>query len=499
MSPLSHFLLVCTLLLPCLGVAVAAPRAAVSKAAPAAADRKASGTIEERHAALRDSYAEKLADLAAWADGQSLTAEAQIARDWLPAAEPNRIMLACRPAPDDASRKALASTSADWRERFGKLRSPQAAALFDLAAEAAGSGHAADAFPLLVEVIREEPDHEKARQILDYENFKGRWLTPFEVAKARDGQVWHAKFGWLPAAHVPRYEAGERYYNNRWIKAAEEQRLRGRSGKGWDIVTEHYNIHTTHSLEAGVQLATRLERLYDAWQQLFASFYATDEQLARRFKLKAATPGAPQRHRVVYFRDRGEYVQALHKQEPNIGVSVGYYSAPKKMAYFYAADKEDLANLNHEATHQLFTEIRHSARDMGRDGNFWAVEGIACFMESLAEANGWHFVGGEDAERLIAARHRLLVDSFYVPLAELTTMSIEQLKVDPNIATLYSQATGLTYFLMFADDGRYRSALVAYLSAIYRGEDRAGTLAELCQSTNEELNAQYREYLKSIK
>lgn len=471
-------------------------------AAPAAAGRRESKEISAQHAALHASYAEKLAELAAWAEGQQLTDEAQIARDWLPAEEPNRITLACRPAPDDATSETLTSTSAEWRERFAALRAEQAKALFDLAVEAADHGHAADAFPLLVEVIREQPDHEKARQILGYEKYKGDWLTPFEVAKAREGQVWHAKFGWLPAAHVARYEAGERYYNNGWIKADEEQRLRGGSrkgSKGWDVVTEHYNVHTTHSLEAGVQLATRLERLYDAWQQLFASFYATDEQLVRRFRMQAATSNTPQRHRVMYFRDRDEYVQALERKEPNIGVSAGYYLAAKKTAYFYAVDEADLTNLNHEATHQLFNEVRPAVRDMGRDGNFWVVEGIACFMESLTEAHGWHLVGGNDAERLIAAQHRLLVNDFYVPLAELTTMSMDRLKVDPNIATLYSQATGLTYFLMFADEGRYRAALIAYLSAIYRGRDRAGTLAELCRSNYDELDAQYRDYLKSVK
>jgi hypothetical protein len=487
-------------IVPGLGANGLIPRAAAAEVAstPSGARPSPKINIGAEHAALHAAYAEKLAELAAWADGRQLTAEAQLTRDWLPAVEPNRLALACRPTPDDATLEPFASTSAAWRERFGKLRTAQGAALFDLAVKAAGHGHAAEAFPLLVEVIREQPDHEKARRILGYEKYEGRWLTPFEVAKARDGQVWHAKFGWLPAAHVARYEGGERYYNNRWITVDEEQRLRGSSRKGWDIITEHYNIHTTHSLEAGVQLARRLERLYDAWQQLFASFYATDEQLARRFNLQAATRSTPQRHRVMYFRDRDEYLQALERKEQNIGVSTGYYLAAKKTAYFYAEEKADLENLNHEATHQLFTEIRPSARDMGRDGNFWVVEGIACLMESLTEAHGWHLVGGNDAERLVAAQHRLLVNDFYVPLAQLTTMSMDQLKVDPNIATLYSQATGLTYFLMFADDGRYRAALVAYLSAIYRGQDRAGTLTELCRSNYEELDAQYRDYLKSI-
>ena len=80
-----------------------------------------------------------------------------------------------------------------------------------------------------------------------------------------------------------------------------------------------------------------------------------------------------------------------------------------------------------------------------------------------------------------AAQHRLLVDEFYVPLTADGDVD-GPTEADPNIATLYSQASGLTYFLMFADDGRYRGApLIAYLSAVYQGRDRAGTLAEMCR------------------
>jgi hypothetical protein len=459
--------------------------------------RVVSGDIGTRHAAARVKFAKKLAELAEWADGQNLPAEAKISRSWLPAAEPNRIALACRPAPGDTA-ELPESSSDEWRARFQKLRTAQAAELFALAEEAAEHGHAAAAFPLLVEVIRDEPGHERARKILGYELHEGRWLTPFEIAKANDGQAWDSRFGWLPAKYVTRYEAGERYYNNRWITAEEDQRSRADPRKGWDVVTEHYNIHTTHSLEEGVRLATRLERLYDAWQQMFTGFYATDAQLARRFKLQAATHTMPQRHRVMYFRDREEYIKALEKEEPGIRVSTGYYLANKKTAYFYAGDEDGETNLYHEATHQLFTELGKTVRDMGRDGNFWAVEGIACFMESLTEGGGWHLLGGSDAVRLQDARHRLLVDNYYVPLAELTALGMEQLKRDPNIAMLYSQSAGMTYFLMFADHGRYRAPQVAYLAAIYRGAARPGTLAEVCRSTNEELDDQYRTYLESV-
>ncbi len=453
--------------------------------------------LRARHAELRAAYRVKLAELAAWAEQQRLPEESQLARDWAPPPQPSQIQLACRPAPWEQKEPSLDSSSAEWRERWQQLRAIQAAALFDLAKEAVENGHAADAFAWLVEVIRENPAHAEARKILGYEKQDGKWLTPFEASKAREGQIWHPRFGWLPSAHVARYEKGERFYNNRWLKAEDEERLRAR--KGWDIVTEHYSVRTTHSLEEGVRLATRLERLYDAWQQLFAGFVATDEQLARRFYGQAATRSTPLRHKVVYFRDRDEYVHALVRDEPNIGISTGFYIAAKREAYFYATAEEDDSNLYHEATHQLFNETRRAVRTLGQDANFWVVEGVACYMESLAEANGWHLLGGENAQRLRDAVHRRIEDDYYLPLAELVTLGMNRLKQDKNIAVLYSQASGLTYFLINYENGRYRDALMAYLAAIYQGRYRPGTLAELCHSNEEELDDQYRQYIESLK
>jgi hypothetical protein len=61
---------------------------------------------------------------------------------------------------------------------------------------------------------------------------------------------------------------------------------------------------------------------------------------------------------------------------------------------------------------------------------------------------------------------------------------------------LYSESSGLTYFLMYAQGGRYRDALVDYLAAIYAGRDRPDTLAELTQTPFADLDGQYREFLK---
>ena len=153
----------------------------------------------------------------------------------------------------------------------------------------------------------------------------------------------------------------------------------------------------------------------------------------------------------------------------------------------------------HEATHQLFYESRPVVPDVGQKANFWIVEGIAMYMESLRQEDGFYVLGGFGDERMHAAQYRLLQDKFYVPLAEFTAYGRERLQADPRIATLYSQAAGLANFLVYYDGGRYRDALVAYLVAVYTGRDGPDTLAKLTGIDYSTLDKQYREFMEGGK
>ena len=475
------------------------------------------GEVPPSLAELNKHYAAQLAELSAWCDQQGLAHEAEVTRCWLPPDDPLRLFVAtpsassgtssgtssngsadATPATADATVKEAQPVSATFRERLEKLRKTQAAALFDLASKAAANRQPREALALVSQVLREDPDHALARRIMGYGRHDDRWLTAFEVRKSRDGQVWDERFGWLPREHVARYEAGERYYAGGWRSAADDAKAHADMRNPWVVGTEHYVVRTNHSLEEGVRLAARLERLYAIWDQVFLGFVATEEQLARRFQGQAGQAAEPRRHKVVYYRSHDEYVRALEKDQPNIGITSGYYWGDKREAYFFAGEQADDSNLYHEATHQLFSETRPVVRDIGRDANFWIVEGVACYLESLQLRDGWSSLGGADSVRLRDARHRLLEDKFYVPLAEFTGYGMDRVQHDERIALLYSQASGLTHFLLHYDHGRYRAALAPYLAAVYTGRDRAGTLAELTGARYEDLDRQYREFLQGI-
>src|SRR5262245_31525491 len=125
-------------------------------------------------------------------------------------------------------------------------------------------------------------------------------------------------------------------------------------------------------------------------------------------------------------------------------------------------------------------------------------------MESLEERRlldgepygSYVTLGGENAGRVPAARKRLLDDGFYVPLRELVAMGREEFQPDQRISAIYSQISGQAFFLMQSDSARYRAALMDYLTALYAGHAALNTLEKLTGAKFEDLDRQYREFMK---
>ena len=281
--------------------------------------------------------------------------------------------------PADASAKVV-----EWNARLGRLRHEQAVALFEIARRAARAGRATTAFELALAAVQASPDYEPTRRLFGYQKFHDQWRTPYEVKKLRSGFVWSDKFGWLSKANLHRYEQGQRFCDGRWITAAEDAERHRDIQLGWDVETEHYTIRTNHSLEAGVAMGVKLERLHRLWRDMFICYWASEADVIAMFDGRPRPPSRPlPRHNVVYFRDRDDYLRALRAGLPNIDVTVGVYVDRMRRAYFFADKQNDDRTLYHEATHQLFHESRPVAPEVGWKTNFWIVEGIAMYMESL--------------------------------------------------------------------------------------------------------------------
>lgn len=451
---------------------------------------------------LRAKYAADIKKLADWCDENGLGDEARKTRLAIGPNDPHKLFVPVLPdevgppdPPAGASPKAL-----EWHKRFWQIRREGAVSFFDLARRAVRGGRAGLAFDLALASIQANPDCEPVRRMFSYQKYGGRWRTIYEVRKLRSGNVWSDKFGWLPKGRLHKYGQGERYLAGRWISAEEDAQRHADINTGWDIETEHYSIRTNHSIEAAVAVGKKLETLYRLWRQMFVRYFCSQADMVSLFDGRGRPgSGARPKFHIVLFRDRDDYNRSLRASMPNIGISTGVYVESMRRAYFFVGPDSDDRTLYHEATHQLFHESRPVVNGVGSKSNFWIVEGIAMFMESLRSEDGFHILGGFDDERVHAARYRLLHDDFYVPLGELVDFSMVKLQEDPRIAKLYSQSAGLTNFLVFYDGGRYRDAVVSYLLAVYTGRANRSTLSRLTGTDYPTLDEQYRQFLKGNK
>ena len=373
---------------------------------------------------------------------------------------------------------------------------------------AAEAGDIGKALQLTSQVVALDVDHAGARRVLGYRRVGETWAGSYAARRLQRGEIWSPKFGWIKAEDLPRYEAGERPLGSRWISVDEEAARHATIDKGWQIRTDHFRVTTNHSRAAAARLATRLESLYQVWQQLFGAYHLKSSQLLTRFDGKEASGYRSKPFEVVYYRTRDEYNAALRRKQPRIEMTLGIYFDDLRETHFFAGDSnteggQDPGTIYHEAVHQFFHESRRAARSVGASSNAWLIEGVACYFESLTEHQDesgvrYFTIGTPAAGRLPAARHRLLVNDYYVPLAELSALGIKEFQQRSDLPRLYSQSAGLATFLMHYEKGKYRSALAKTLQLLYAGRDKPSTLADQTGQNFAELDRQYRQFLESL-
>ena len=382
--------------------------------------------------------------------------------------------------------------------------SDEADQLYQRARKACEAGDVGDALRLATQCVAADPDHTDARRVLGYRRIGNLWAGNYAARRIERGETWHSKFGWIKTEDPPRYEAGERPFGRRWVTAEEDARRHTKIDDGWKIRTDHFRITTNHSRQEASQLATQLESLYQIWNQLFGGFHLKPTDLLKRFDGKATSGYRSKPFEVVYYRTRDEYNATLLQQQPRIEMTLGIYFDLRHKTHFFAGDQQDAGTITHEAVHQFFNESGHAIRKVGASQNAWLIEGVACYFESLAEhreaATGdrTFTIGTPTAGRLPAARHRLLVNDFYVPLAELSALGLKGFQQRSDLPRLYSQSAGLVTFLMHYQEGVYRPALVETLQRLYAGRDRVSTLEDLTGRSFVELDREYRKFIEAL-
>jgi hypothetical protein len=397
----------------------------------------------------------------------------------------------------------------EWQVALAITRKQYAKELFDLARAAFQAGEISHCYDLVREVVEHDPDHGAARNLLGYTRYNNQWVSPYAAGKLKAGQVWDARFGWVPKTHLPRLDQGERLWKGQWLPADEATKYRQDWANAWEIETEHYLVRTNTSLERGAALADKLEKLYAIFFRVFAGFFSPRDQMALLFdsanrrtafgKLDDPSRRPARRFRVHFYRTREQYLEALRPHvKSGLDITTGIYVPATRTAYFFPDERLDESTVMHEATHQLFSETREHQQGIGSRGNYWAIEGIACYMESLRDRDDRVELGGWDAPRLKVGRARIVKRDTYVPIDKLVRLGMDDFQ-GPAVYALYTEAACLCHFLMHYDSGRYREALVRLLEQVYLGQANFNTLAELTGTDYSQLEREFQEHVTGQK
>ena len=398
-----------------------------------------------------------------------------------------------------------------WFAALNRLRTHYSNEIFSFVEQYGEKKRGYDVVACVLTTLYVNPDHEKARKFFNYTLKEGRWMSRWELQQQEKGLVETPEFGWLPAENVERYEKGERWYKRQWISAKEEEKKILASASGWRIETEHFSILSRASLERGVEIGRLLEAYYQAWSRLFYRVIASETQWNSRLYVNSEI--VAKRHKIIIYRNREEYLRELKKHDSNVSLSVGGYFPGLRCTFVYEPSEEDdidlLPLLFHETTHQLFEECSTSAQNRfkidfqsrAKTANFWVIEGVAVYAETF-KINSSKSVatlgGGKKFFRIQCAFESLFVDEDFIPLREYVGLSREEFQNRRDIATLYSEAAGLTYFFMHYDNGVYRDAFVSYLYQVYQGLDTQDSLEKATGKTFEELENEYVSFMQAI-
>ncbi len=475
-------------------------------------------------ASLDEAFAASIADLSRRAAAAGCTPLADMITGWRPTvADGTQLVVAIPPTIEQPAGCDTPEQEAVWNDFLAARRS-HAAGLFEHAMHAAAahdrpqprgerpirsdpdapplSQQSCEAVRLVHLVLRDDPDHARAREAGGWVRRGDTWTWPETARRLDRGEAFDPAFGWMPASKLERYRRGERSDRGRWIDAADDE-ARDRDVKhGREYHADHWDILFTSGMADAAALAERLEETRMVWRQVFGGFAVEPAELERRIggrgRVAVKSP-----HATILCSSRRQYLDELQAFEPRLGMTNGIYWTPTKTIWFFndaAADppEPNVTTIHHEATHQLFTESRADTERLrelaGARCGFWAIEAAACYLETIRPIPGGWLVGGREAGRAVAARERL-DDGFFMPLAELTAMGRETLQADERLPQIYSQLGGLADFFMNGEGGRYREAFVEYLVRVYTGTAAPDTLSRLCRRSYADLDASYHHHL----
>lgn len=394
--------------------------------------------LKQRYQRAHQSLGQELDELAEICRQQKMPAEAATSLEWKIVRDPNRQYIFLPPSQQESeSDLELTDLQKKFFQRLKSIKESYAAQLFELARQAIEKEMGPEAYQWLHEALVFDPEHAATRSALGFrKNATLGWVRSAKPTTARIARTRQKAIGW-------------------------------EKGTYWEINSPHFKIYSAAGEQAGLALAEELEQTYWVWRQIFFRYWSNSRQLARWLAGDSADKSGSRQYQVILFRDKAQYVADLAAVD-NIEISSGYYSEDQRASFFYWEDNIPIDTWRHEIVHQLLQENAGSNKSVADRGHAWWVEGIAMYFESMLVNPHCIVLGGFDASRMQYARLRFQREGFFVPMVELDALSREELQSNPNIKRIYTQASGVTQFLMAGEAGRYRDSFLQLIKSFYK-------------------------------
>lgn len=218
-----------------------------------------------------------------------------------------------------------------------------------------------------------------------------------------------------------------------------------------------YTVQTNLSVEEARPIALHMDAVYAEYARRFASFRALD---------KEAMP-------LYLLRKQADYEALLKSNGINATNTGGMFFVQRSsiktfqgLATFVEgrSRSETYAVLQHEGFHQF------AFRHIGDELPTWVNEGLAQYFEDGILTPRGFIVGLANARRVASVRNALNENRAF-NFGELLGMSSEiwrqNVSQNPQKATLqYDQSWSIIYFLIHAENGKFRPSLEQYLKLV---------------------------------
>ncbi len=358
-----------------------------------------------------------------------------------------------------------------WLPAFETLRAEHAARLWDNLVALHEAGAWTDSIRRAWEVLFFDSSHAKARHLVGADAFRGAQTAASSMRLSTGPSAKN---------RIPLHMARNDHPSLGW-----------KAGTYWTIKSPHFAVSTQFQPSDMETTLAQLEQLFIAWRQLFPGIWTNVGDLTKVLR-GGGWPHRDGRYEIAIFGDKAAYVQYLQAHEPQVEITLGMYRAKDRRSYFYGDPRLNFDTLRHEVTHQLFQEEGNTRLGAGESSDFWLIEGIAMYMESLRTHPGYCTIGGWDAPRLQHARFRALLAGEQIPFRELRTLGRIALQQHPDIRGLYSQSAGLTYYFMDYENGKYRDSLRECLATVYTRKDPPAPLETLADRSAADFDREYQ-------